>query len=92
MVETSAVARAISVPVSTEYGEQVLRFFSGYPPWARTSMLLDVEAGRRLELEALNGTAVRLGKELGVQTPLNFAVYAALKPYVNGAPVVPTLS
>ena len=43
-------------------------------------------AGRRLELESLAGTAVRLGKELGVPTPLNEVVYAALKPYVNGHP------
>ena len=55
-------------------------------PSARSSTLMDLEAGRRLELESLAGTAVRLGKELGVPTPLNEVVYAALKPYVNGHP------
>jgi 2-dehydropantoate 2-reductase len=49
-------------------------------------MAADMLDGRRLELESLNGAVVRLGRELGVATPLNFAVYAALKPYVNGAP------
>jgi 2-dehydropantoate 2-reductase len=48
--------------------------------------LNDVLAGRRLELEALNGTVVRLGQQLGIPTPLNFTVYAALKPYVEGPP------
>ena len=60
-------------------------------PTAQSSMLVDLLHGRRLELESLNGAIVRLGRELGVPTPLNFAVYAALKPYVDGAPP-PTLS
>ncbi len=46
----------------------------------------DLAAGRRLEIETLNGTVVRLGRERGVPTPANFAVYAALKPYAAGAP------
>jgi ketopantoate reductase len=41
---------------------------------------------RRLELEALNGTVVRLGRQVGISIPLNFAVYPALKPYADGAP------
>jgi 2-dehydropantoate 2-reductase len=49
-------------------------------------MLNDVMAGRRLELEALNGTVVRLGRQLGIPTPLNSVVYAALKPYAEGLP------
>jgi len=53
---------------------------------ARSSMLNDILAGHRLELEALNGAVVRLGQQLGIPTPLNFAVYAALKPYVDGPP------
>jgi hypothetical protein len=48
------------------------------------SMYYDVMNGRRLELEAINGAAVRIGRELGVPTPLNFAVYAGLLPYANG--------
>jgi 2-dehydropantoate 2-reductase len=49
-------------------------------------MYYDLAAGRRLELEVLNGTVVRLGGEHGIPTPINFAIYAALKPYLNGAP------
>jgi 2-dehydropantoate 2-reductase len=51
-------------------------------------MLHDLLAGRRLELESLNGTVVRLGRERGVPTPLNFAIYAALRPYAQGVPVL----
>ena len=60
-----------------------------YPPWGKSSMLADLEAGRRLELEAITGVAVRLGQAHGVPTPANAAIYAALKPYVDGAPAIP---
>ena len=49
-------------------------------------MYYDLNDGKRLELEALNGTVVRLGREYGVDTPMNFAIYAALKPYIDGTP------
>ena len=43
-------------------------------------MLVDVEARRRLEVERLNGAVSRMGKELGVPTPVNDFIYACLKP------------
>ena len=49
------------------------------------SMAFDLLVGRRLEIEALNGTMVRLGKEHNLSLPFNYAIYAALKPYTNGA-------
>jgi 2-dehydropantoate 2-reductase len=47
-------------------------------------MQLDLERGRRLELEWLNGEVVRLGLEHGVPTPENAAVFEALKPFAGG--------
>ena len=52
----------------------------------RGSMAYDLMAGRRLEIETLNGAVVRLGEEYGVPTPLNRAIYASLLPYCDGAP------
>lgn len=43
----------------------------------KTSMLQDVEAGRALELEALVGSVVELGRITGTPTPHIDAVYAA---------------
>jgi 2-dehydropantoate 2-reductase len=42
----------------------------------RASMLQDVEAGRRTEVDALNGGIVRFGREHGVATPLNESIWA----------------
>ena len=85
-VEEVARARGISLPRGCV--EQVVAFNASIEPEARSSLYHDLAAGRRLELEALNGTVVRLGREHGVPTPFNFAVYAALKPYVDGAPTL----
>jgi 2-dehydropantoate 2-reductase len=43
----------------------------------KTSMLQDVEHGRALELEALVGAVVELGRTTGVPTPAIEAIYAA---------------
>jgi 2-dehydropantoate 2-reductase len=86
--EAAAVGRALGIPLRENCVDQHWAFVLRQDPSARSSMLNDVMAGHRLELEALNGTVVRLGRQLGIPTPLNFAVYAALKPYVEGTPQV----
>jgi 2-dehydropantoate 2-reductase len=53
---------------------------------AYTSLHHDLVHGKRLELEALHGHALRLGERHGIATPMLFAVYAALRPHRDGAP------
>jgi 2-dehydropantoate 2-reductase len=45
----------------------------------KASMLQDVEARRPTEVDYLNGGIVRFGREHGVPTPLNEAIWALLK-------------
>jgi 2-dehydropantoate 2-reductase len=90
MEETHAVGRAAGVALPDGVAERTLRFFEASDPAIRGSLYYDLAAGRRLELETLNGTVVRLGRERGVPTPANFAVYAALKPYAAGPPPAAT--
>ena len=42
----------------------------------KTSMLQDVEAGRRMEIEAVVGAVIELGERLGIAMPTTRAVYA----------------
>jgi 2-dehydropantoate 2-reductase len=49
-------------------------------------MALDLERGNRIELPWLGGKVVELGRQVGVATPTHTLMYAALKPYVMGAP------
>jgi 2-dehydropantoate 2-reductase len=45
----------------------------------KASMLQDVEARRQTEIDYLNGGIVRFGRENGVATPLNEAIWALVK-------------
>ncbi len=86
MEEVAAIARASGIDLPDAVAERTFSVMSGYPPTMRSSLANDLEAGRRLELEALNGTVVRLGREHGVPTPWNAAIYAALAPWAQGWP------
>ncbi len=83
--ETAALGRATGVALPEGLEERALGFLSKLPAEMKSSMQLDLERGRRLELEWLNGEVVRLGRELGVATPENATVFEALKPFAMGA-------
>ena len=84
--EAEAVARAGGIELPDDSVEQALVSAASVEPWGRGSLYHDLALQRRLELEALNGEVNRRGREHGIPTPLNFAIYAALKPHVDGAP------
>jgi 2-dehydropantoate 2-reductase len=86
--EVEAVARANGIDLPTDCVEQALATAAAVEPWGHGSLYHDLAVGRRLELESLNGEVVRRGREHGIETPLNFAIYAALRPYVDGPPVL----
>jgi 2-dehydropantoate 2-reductase len=83
--ETMAVARARGVAVPDSLIDDVDRAYRTLPAHMKSSMLEDLERGRRLELPWLSGAVVRLGREAGVDTPTHRFIAAVLQPYVNGA-------
>ena len=87
--EGIALAGAAGVALPEGYKETMQGMMVGVPPTHRASMYHDFAAGKPIELEDLVGVIVRLGEKHGVPTPLNGAMYAALKPYANGAPEIP---
>ena len=54
------------------------------PPGTRSSLLIDLELGKRIEVEALQGAAVRRAASAGVPVPILSALYAVLKPWAWG--------
>ncbi len=85
MRETCEIGRARGVMLPDDFVAQQLQFGDGLPAQMKASMLHDLEAGRRLEAPWLAGAVVRMARELGISTPVNATIYAALKPYVDGA-------
>jgi len=84
--EMLAIGRAAGVAIDDSLLEQGMKFIDGVAPNAYSSLHYDLTHGKRLELEALHGHAVRLAERHGVPAPSLFAAYAALLPYRDGTP------
>lgn len=84
--ETEAVGRAAGITLPTDVVERTLEFNRTVPPHLMASMAVDLLRGNRIELPWLSGKVVELGKKHGVPTPAHGLLYAALKPYIMGAP------
>ena len=82
--EVVQIARAKRVDLADEAIDACLGMFNALLPHFKPSMLVGLERGDRIELDALNGAVVRYGRELGIPTPANGFVYACLKPYAEG--------
>lgn len=86
MEETAAVARAEGIALPERSVDTWMERSAGLNPEMYGSMYFDLANGRPMEVASLNGTVVRRGRNAGVPTPLNLAVYGALRPYQDGAP------
>jgi 2-dehydropantoate 2-reductase len=84
--ETIAVAATKGVKFPEDFPERQLRALDGLPAEMRSSMLGDLIAGHRLEAPWLCGRVAGLASAAGIAAPVNATIYAALKPYVEGAP------
>jgi 2-dehydropantoate 2-reductase len=93
LAEALAVGTARGIALEDGTLDRLFRRFqtvAATSPSMHPSMHFDLVQGRRLELDALNGAVVRMGRDLGIPTPLNFAVYAGLKAYAEGPPILPS--
>jgi len=84
--EMVELARASGVVLADGFVEQSCKLLDGMAENFYSSLHFDLTHGKRLELEALHGHAVRLGERHGIPVPTLFAVYAALLPYRDGPP------
>lgn len=77
--EAFAVARALDISLDFDDAGAYVRDFGLRIPGARPSMLLDLVAGRRSEIDFINGAIPQAGREIGVATPFNEAITALVK-------------
>ena len=82
--EIAAIAKAEGVTISPDRFETLEQYMANIPPTTRSSLLIDLEQGKRIEVEALQGAAVRRAAKLGVPVPIVSTLYALLKPWDNG--------
>ena len=84
--EAGAVARARGIQLSADAVDRVVKLLTKLPDSMKASTLMDLERGKRLELEWLSGAVCRLGREAGVDTPVHRVVLATLSPFAAGRP------
>jgi 2-dehydropantoate 2-reductase len=84
VTEVRSVATGHGIPVVEDYLDRINTYVAKLPPSTRSSLLIDLSQGKRIEVEALQGSVVRRGRKVGVPTPVMGALYAVLKPHVNG--------
>jgi 2-dehydropantoate 2-reductase len=85
--ETVEVGLAERVRLPPDSADKTLAMMRSMPEHHTTSMGNDLLRGNRLELPWFAGKVAELGRRHGIPTSVNGFIYAALKPYVNGAPV-----
>ena len=84
--EIESVARAQGVPVAADVIPKIESYVGALPGSMRSSLLIDLSQGKRIEVEALQGSVVRRAATAGVPVPVISALYAVLKPWEAGEP------
>ena len=78
MQETAAVAQAAGVAIDPDIVAQTLMYLDAQDDLGESSMAVDFQRGRPIEVEAINGAVVRHGQRLQIPTPVNHTIYASL--------------
>src|SRR5918996_1968807 len=79
--EVSAVAAAEGVRLPDDLVARNMAFAESLEPDSYSSLHFDMTHGRPMEVEALHGTVVRLGRKNRVPVPMSEAIHAVLKPW-----------
>jgi len=85
--EVERVARAEGVPIRADVIDRISSYVGAIPGTMRSSLLIDLSQGKRIEVEALQGSIVRRAAKAGIHVPIMSTLYALLKPYAAGPPL-----
>lgn len=83
LAEMQHLARTQGVTLSDEEVSQAFAKYSKFPPEATSSMHQDRRKGLTLEVEHLQGGALRLAKKGRISLPVTQTLYGLIKPYEN---------
>lgn len=69
--EVILLSQRMGINLNEEDIKKYIEVLNTLKPEGKTSMLQDVEAGRKTEVESFAGTVSKLGREYGIATPVN---------------------
>jgi 2-dehydropantoate 2-reductase len=76
--ECLTVSRANEISLGWEYYPHAMDYMRNAGDH-KPSMLMDIEAGRRTEIDFMNGKFVEYGQQAGIETPYNRTMWALVK-------------
>ena len=84
MLEVVALSQVLGTGLVEEDLHSWYKTLGTLSPEGKTSLLQDVEAGRKTEVELFSGTVIRLGSETGVPVPINRMLYDMIRAIEQG--------
>ncbi|MEZ5283760.1 MAG: ketopantoate reductase family protein [Vicinamibacterales bacterium] len=84
--EVASLAAAEGIRISPDRFDTLDEYMTNIPPTTRSSLLTDLEKSKPIEVEALQGAAVRRAAALGVAVPIVSTLYAVLRAWERGSP------
>ena len=78
--EIYRLSQKIGIQIEPDFIDNTISFTDSLPYDSTSSLTRDVWEGKPSEIEYQNGTVVRLGKEFGVDTPVNRFIYNCILP------------
>jgi len=81
--EMKALANSYDIAITSEDVQKALHQFEHLPDEATSSMHQDRRKGLTLEVEHLQGGALRLAKRKNIHLPVTKTLYAVIKPFEN---------
>lgn len=79
MKEVWELSQKAGINLKEEDMDEFVNLVKRQSPDSRTSMLQDVEAKRKTEVEMLAGTVCELGEQLGIDTPVNKTLFNIIR-------------
>jgi len=78
MKEVVLISKAVGVNLNEDDIQNSFSIFKSLDPNNKTSMLQDLDAGRKTEVNIFAGEVIRLGKKFGIPTPVNSLLYHSI--------------
>ena len=76
--EVKAIADARKIELAEDIVEKTIKLIEGFSYATKTSMLVDRELGKKMEVDIFTAYVRQAGRELGISTPLHNEIYDQL--------------
>lgn len=81
--EVVLISKKAGISLDEEDLERLVTTLHNLAPHGKTSMLQDMEAGRKTEVDIFAGSVIRLGQKYGVEMPVNQVLYKQIQVLEN---------